>query len=172
MKRTLTYQVGKVYTMVSRGIPTAETEARSSDSGACVDRESLLNECVQDADEIIGLLEEESGALVSFNSALLMQLLPRKEHLFNAFKERITGLPEGSHPASGVAQDSARASLREQLHRIQRLNETNRAFIENTLSHYQDFMNCLCPASYGRGQEGRPERSQVAMRGVAFKKEI
>ncbi len=172
MKRTLTYQVGKVYTMVSRGIPTAETEARSSDSGACVDRESLLKECVQDADEIIGLLEEESGALVSFNSALLMQLLPRKEHLFNAFKERITGLPEGSHPASGVAQDSARASLREQLHRIQRLNETNRAFIENTLSHYQDFMNCLCPASYGRGQEGRPERSQVAMRGVAFKKEI
>ncbi|MHC1745228.1 MAG: flagellar export chaperone FlgN [Syntrophobacteraceae bacterium] len=131
-----------------------------------------MKECAQHADEIIGLLEEESSALVSFNGALLMQLLPRKEHLFNAIKERIECLSEGKGPASGAVQDSTRDSLREQLQRIQRLNETNRVFIENTLLHYQDFLNCLCPSGYGRGQEGRPERAQVAMRGVAFKKEI
>lgn len=172
MKRTLTYQVGKVYAMVRMESPAAGSKTDSSSLEVCVDRGKLFMECAQHADEIIGLLEEESGALVSFNSARLMQVLPRKEHLFNALKGQIEYLSEGRESDCGVVPDSVRDSLRERLHRIQRLNETNRTFIESTLSHYQEFLNCLVPSGYGRGQEGRPERAQVAMRGVAFKKEI
>jgi flagellar biosynthesis/type III secretory pathway chaperone len=132
----------------------------------------LLNECALRADEIIGLLEEESTALRSFNSALLMQLLGRKEHLFNELRLRIESLAADRKLNLSQDHDSVRAPLRDRLRTIARLNEANRAFIENTLSFYQDFLNCLSPCGYVRGQEGRAERTQITMRGIALKKEI
>jgi flagellar biosynthesis/type III secretory pathway chaperone len=130
-----------------------------------------LKDCTQRADEIIALLEEESTALRSLNSAGLIPLLPQKEHLFIELKARIECLAAEEDSVED-REDPVRAPLRDRLHRIARLNQGNRAFIENTLSYYQDFLNCLCPCVYGRGQEGRPERAQVPLRGVAFKKEI
>lgn len=131
-----------------------------------------LHECLRRADEIIELLEEESMALRSFDNALLMELLTRKEHLFNGLTMRIESLSTGEASGSTHVPDTTRAQLRDRLVRIAHLNEGNRVFIENTLAYYEDFLNCLCPGAYGRGQEGRAERTPVAVRGMAFAKEI
>lgn len=128
----------------------------------------LLDECTRCADEIILLLEEESAVLRSFKGEDLMHLLAKKEYLFNGLTERIRLLGTDS----GCPVSGARGPLKERLHRIELLNRVNRAFIESTLAFYQDFLNCLCPCVYGRGQEGRPERAPAPIRGVALKKEI
>jgi hypothetical protein len=172
MNRTITHHEWKVFAMVSQENLAVDSALRGTKMLTGIARDGLLNECTQQADEIILLLEEESTALRTFNSEVLMQLLGKKEHLFGKFKERIESL--AAEKDSGVAEsyDPERAPLRDRLHRIALLNQGNRAFIENTLSYYQDFLNCLCPCVYSRGQEGRPERTQVSMRGVAFKKEM
>lgn len=131
-----------------------------------------LHDCLRRADEIIELLEEESMALRNFDNALLMELLTRKEHLFNGLRQRIESLSTGGASGSTHVPDTTRGYLRDRLGRIAHLNEGNRVFIENTLAYYEDFLNCLCPCAYGRGQEGRAERTPVAVRGMAFTKEI
>jgi len=158
--------------MVSQESLAVNSALHGTDSLTGFARNGQLNECTQRADEIILLLEEESSALRNFNSPALMQLLARKEHLFSELKERIECLAAEKDSDVAEVDDPARVSLRARLRRIALLNQGNRAFIENTLSYYQDFLNCLCPCVYGRGQEGRPERTQVSMRGVAFKKEM
>jgi hypothetical protein len=158
--------------MVSQENLVVDSALRRTDSLTGIARNGHLNECTQRADEIIQLLEEESTALRTFNSVLLMQLLGKKEHLFSEFKKRIECLSAETDSDVAVMQDPERVSLRDRLHRIALLNQGNRTFIENTLSYYQDFLNCLCPCVYGRGQEGRAERTQVSMRGIAFKKEM
>ncbi len=133
---------------------------------------SRLHECSRRADEIIDLLEEESSALRSFNGSQLMHLLAKKEHLFNELKRQVESLASEPTFDEVAETEPGRARLRDRLRRIAVLNEDNRIFIQNTLAHYEDFLNCLCPSPYGRGQEGRAERTPVAVRGMAFTKEM
>jgi hypothetical protein len=172
MNRTITHHEWKVVAMVSQENSAVDSTLRRTDSLTGIARNGLLNECSQRADEIILLLEEESTALRSLNGADLMPLLARKEHLFSELKERIERLSPKKDSDVADVSDPARGPLRDRLHRIALLNQGNRAFIENTLSYYQDFLNCLCPCVYGRGQEGRAERTQVSMRGISFEKEM
>jgi flagellar biosynthesis/type III secretory pathway chaperone len=134
--------------------------------------EASIDACLDLADQLKELLNEEACALKRFDSARLLQLLPTKQYLIEALAKRLElRQMEKSAKPHGLEQDK-HILLRSQLAEINRLNHANGVFISETLSLYEDFFSCLWPSNYA--PEGTP--SSVSKfeppKGLTFRKEI
>jgi flagellar biosynthesis/type III secretory pathway chaperone len=125
------------------------------------------------AEQLRGLLEKEASTLRRFKGRELMEIIHRKESLVRELAEKLKPLKKagdarGKSPQPGPHYDSLKACLVE----IERLNRSNRVLIEGALAHYRDFVDCLCPASYGPHGAGEQSKDLAAFKGLTFRKEI
>jgi flagellar biosynthesis/type III secretory pathway chaperone len=125
------------------------------------------------AEQLKGLLVKEASTLRRFKGQELMEIIHRKESLARELAEKLQPLKEAKDGRKEDAQpdlhyDSLKACLAE----IERLNRSNRVLIEGALAHYRDFVDCLCPASYGPRGAGEQRKDLAAFKGLTFRKEI
>lgn len=128
-----------------------------------------IEDCEAKAERLFELLVAESEALRRFDSALLLQLVPRKEYCLGVLWESLRSLKEDP-TQGGPPEDSGRlGKLKGLLSEINRLNRANAVFIEGALEHYQDFFMTLMPTVYGQS-EGSPSHRLPDCRGVTLRK--
>ncbi len=114
-----------------------------------------LEGCLSTAAELVSLLEDEGAVLKSFDGDRLLQLLPRKEFLVNDLYRRLRTLESGgtgSGVAHGVSGEDRVAELKNLLKTIESLNGFNRIFIQQSLSHWRQFMAAVDHSGYGPRQ--------------------
>jgi flagellar biosynthesis/type III secretory pathway chaperone len=150
-----------------------------------------LDECLLVASQLLSVLREETTALQTFDSDLLLRLITQKEALVRDLGGKLNALksdpdphrqalnPPGSADVSGIPpHDPAdpgdprkRLILREVLLEIERGNQINRIFIEGSLTYGQDLLDLFIPGTYAIGQEGQAERLTLNTKGLALDKE-
>jgi flagellar biosynthesis/type III secretory pathway chaperone len=124
------------------------------------------------AEELLQVLEEEAEILKRFKSEELLNLLPRKELLVGELHRKMMALHASEGDGRKTEWDSLRARLKSCLNGIQKLNDSNRVFIEGTLSYWQEFLDIFRrPSLYGSGCQGA-QRQAYALKGLAFSKEV
>jgi flagellar biosynthesis/type III secretory pathway chaperone len=124
------------------------------------------------AEELLLVLEEEAEILKRFKSEELLNLLPRKELLVGKLHRKMVALHEAESEGRDTEWDSLRARLKSCLNEIQKLNDSNRVFIEGTLSYWQEFLDIFRrPSLYGSGLQGAQGQA-YALKGLAFSKEV
>ncbi len=123
-------------------------------------------ECIETARQLQTVLEEEAEKLKNFAGSELIEVISRKEFLVGELSQRLGSLDKepGTRP-------SISAHLKAVLERIDRLNRSNRHFIENSLSHWRDMLSILCPAGYGPKAERTTSPARTP-KGLAFSREI
>lgn len=124
------------------------------------------------AEELLRVLEEEAEILKHFKSEELLNLLPRKELLVGDLHQKMIALSASESDGRKTEWDSLRARLKSRLNEIQKLNDSNRVFIEGTLSYWQEFLDIFRrPSLYGSGRQGAQNQA-YALKGLAFSKEV
>lgn len=134
--------------------------------------EDSLGACLSMADELVRLLREETALLQRFNNQGLLVLLPRKELLARTLRDRMEALqrsPRGDRPAPAA---KGRGELKAILAEINELNRSNGVFVERSLEYFNDFIDSVCPSSYGPNQEGPWKHKAGNFKGLSFRKEI
>lgn len=114
-------------------------------------------------DELKSALEEENRLLKKMDRKGLMELLPRKLFLV----EQLEKLGQDDSPLASLVKENL--DLKRALSDIKTLNETNRFFVEESLSLWNDFLSVLLPKQYR--QDGRTETAPVPYRGVTLRME-
>lgn len=151
----------------------------------------MLEDCLLVANQLAGVIQDETEALKAFDTDLLLQLITKKEALvknlggkLNVLRQTTNGLPYGADRSqegwatresvenldfSGSA--AKRLMLRDVLSEIERGNEINRIFIEGSLAYGDELLELFIPGSYTVGQEGQAERLTPTTKGLALDKE-
>lgn len=170
-------------------IPAVEPKIGEQDQAA--QDEQSLQECLQIANRLLGLIQDETRALKTFDADLLLQLVTQKEALvrdlggrLNVLRNVTNGIRfKTGHGASIAAtRDIAvdwpssetahkRLVLREVLSEIERGNEINRIFIQGSLAYGDELLELFAPGTYGMGQEGQAERLTLNTKGLTLDKE-
>jgi hypothetical protein len=116
--------------------------------------------------ELHEVLREEAEILRRFAGAELLRLVPRKEFLVSEMEWKLEAAKE-----AGAGPFTASDSFKLLLGEISTLNASNGAFIEKTLSYWQDLLSIFLPPSYGpAGKAGRSPAG--SLRGLTFEREI
>jgi flagellar biosynthesis/type III secretory pathway chaperone len=152
-----------------------------------------VDDCLLAATQLLNVIGEETDALHTFNSDLLLQLITQKEALVRELAAKLNtlknnaGLPRRAADPSGGAEHIAGLSphkpmapevahenpkLREILRQIERNNEVNRIFIEGSLTYGQELLELFTPGTYVVGQEGQAERLTPNTKGLALNREV
>ena len=138
-----------------------------SHPGALPNQDSpFQSECLVTALELLEILREEAEILKRFAGAEPPAACP---------KERVSGQRNGVEtPISQRSRGgifTASESFKVLLGEISQLNASNGAFIEKTLSYWQDLLSIFLPPSYGPAGKTAmgPARS---LRGLSFRREI
>jgi hypothetical protein len=151
-----------------------------------------VEECLLVARRLLGVIQDETKALKTFDADRLLQLVTQKEALvrdlggkLNALKSSAGGMQRGADPQQegASAGDSAlnlssldavhqRSTLRGVLAEIERGNEINRVFIQGSLSFGSEILELFVPGTYTVGQEGQAERLTPGSKGLALDKEV
>lgn len=143
---------------------TFETDFRSGEP--CCENECCDSQFLGTARELLDALRAEEQILKKFSGAELLALLPKKEYLVNELEWKLKSARKSDGDLFAVS-DSFKTLLGE----ICRLNASNGAFIEKSLSYWQDLHAILSPSGYNR--TGKKEgRSVRAPKGVTFQREI
>lgn len=138
-----------------------------SHPGALPNQDSpFQSECLVTALELLEILREEAEILKRFAGAELLRLVPRKEFLVSEMEWKLQSARE-----AGEGSFTASESFKVLLGEISQLNASNGAFIEKTLSYWQDLLSIFLPPSYGPAGKTAmgPARS---LRGLSFQREI
>jgi flagellar biosynthesis/type III secretory pathway chaperone len=129
-----------------------------------------------DAHELAGqlaqLLGQEAETLRRFENRKLLKILHRKESLIGELAAKLSDLENAKNGHMDMSLTPPYLSLKTCLREIEKLNRSNQAFIEGTLSHYQQFIDCLCPSSYHPRHVNEPRQELAAFKGLTFRKEI
>jgi len=124
------------------------------------------------AGELARLLGQEAATLRQFDNGKLLTILHRKESLVRELADKVNVVHKARERHPEVSHDPHYQSLKTCLGEIERLNRSNQAFIEGTLSHYQRFIDCLCPSSYHPRRASEPRQELAAFKGLTFRKEV
>jgi flagellar biosynthesis/type III secretory pathway chaperone len=171
-------------------IPAVEPKIGGQDQAA--QDEQSLQECLQVANRLLGLIQDETRALKAFDTDMLLQLVTQKEALvrdlggrLNVLKKITNGIRSKTDHGADIAttKDIAvdwrssetahkRQMLREVLSEIERGNEINRIFIQGSLAYGDELLELFVPGTYGIGQEGQAERLTLNTKGLALDKEV
>jgi len=135
-------------------------------------QESILAVAVSKAEELLQVIQEEAAILKRLDNQALMAILPRKELLIRELVDKITILKHKSDESQTIHEDPAYSRLKGCLADIDRINRSNQVFIESSLAYFDDFLDCICPSNYGRGQEGLLRHKPANFKGLSFRKEI
>jgi len=169
-----------------------ENTPAEQNSGQVVPNLLKVEECLLVARRLLGVIQDETKALKTFDTDQLLQLVTQKEALvrdlggkLNALKSSAGGMQRGADPRQGGASagDSAlnvssldavhqRSMLRGVLAEIERGNEINRVFIQGSLSFGSEILELFVPGTYTVGQEGQAERLTPGSKGLALDKEV
>ena len=123
-------------------------------------------ECIEIARELLLVLEEEAEKLKLFAGAELLEVISRKEFLVEELSQKL-----GPLKSTAGSQHAVPAPLKTLLEKIDALNRSNKHFIQNSLSHWQDLLSLLCPVGYGPSAEGKTGGANPP-KGLAFSREI
>jgi flagellar biosynthesis/type III secretory pathway chaperone len=118
------------------------------------------------------LLGEEAEILRRYENQELLKILPRKESLIRELASRVNAMEKDKNGHADMDRGPQYLSMKTCLREIEKLNRSNRAFIEGTLSHYQQFIDCLCPSSYHPRHASEPRQELAAFKGLTLRKEI
>lgn len=132
-------------------------------------QENFLAQALAKAQKLLEMLEEEAKSLKLFDNRALMTIIPNKESLVRELVARMTSLKKSEEKSREIASDPDYALLKSCLLEIDRLNRSNQVFIENSLSYFNDFLDCVCPSNYSPKQEAP---SRFNLKGLSFRKEI
>jgi flagellar biosynthesis/type III secretory pathway chaperone len=124
------------------------------------------SECFATAWELHQVLEEEADILKRFAKDELLKLIPRKQFLTNEMGQKLQCMKN----ADGLLI-SMEASLKDLLGKINRLNRSNRVFIERSLAHWKAFLAILVPSGY-RPPGENPRACPAVPRGFTFNREV
>lgn len=131
---------------------------------------------LSDAQELAGqleqLLRQEAKTLRRFDNQGLLTILHQKESLIRELAEKLSDLEKAKHGRAGLTRTPRYLSLKARLKEVDKLNRSNKAFIEGSLSHCQQFINCVCPSGYHPNRLNMPRQQLAAFKGMSFKKEI
>lgn len=108
-------------------------------------------------------LDEEKRLLKKMDRTGLMALLPRKLFLINQLEQA----SRDSKLNTSLVNENA--ELKKTLSEIKNLNDTNRLFVEESLSLWNDFLSVLLPKQYR--QDGSTDTVPVPYRGVTLRME-
>ncbi len=115
----------------------------------------LAQACIDTAEQLLAVLGREAEILKSFSAKDLLEVLPKKEFLTGDLARGVKAYGELKERGEGLADtDPMRLRLRACLEAVGRQNETNRLFIESSLSFWGDLLEIFFPPSYGPGQMG------------------
>jgi len=158
--------------MKETGIRPPEPE-----SAACCDeppQDDILAAAMSKAEQLLQILGEETEILKRFNNQALMNILPRKELLVRELVDRVSSLKRRNEESRKIPATPECSRLKARLAEIDELNRANQVFIEKSLAHFGDFLDCICPSNYGPGQDGQaPSRHKSAtFKGLSFRKEV
>ena len=124
------------------------------------------SECLSSALELLEVLKTEEQILRRFAGAELVRLIPKKEYLVRELEWKLEAARETGTDIF-MTSDSFKALLED----IEKVNASNGAFIEKSLSYWQDLLSIFSPPGYGRA--GNCERRQPwSPKGMAFKRKI
>ncbi len=152
-------ETGKRHSDHSRGREAAATPQRE------------LLEAHELAGELERLLGHEATTLRQFDNGKLLTILHRKESLVRELADKVSVVHMARKRHPEVSHAPQYRSLKTCLGEIERLNRSNQAFIEGTLSHYRHFIDCLCPSSY-HPRHGNERQEVAAFKGLTFRKEV
>ncbi len=124
------------------------------------------------AGQLVQLLGQEAQTLRRFENQELLKILHRKESLIRELAAKLNDLEKVKKEHTDMSRRPQYLSLKTCLREIEKLNRSNQAFIEGTLSHYQHFIDCLCPSSYHPRHVSEPRQELAAFKGLTFRKEI
>jgi flagellar biosynthesis/type III secretory pathway chaperone len=124
------------------------------------------------AEQLEQLLGQEAKTLRRFENQELLKILHRKESLIRELAAKLNDLEKAKKGYMDMDQAPQYLSLKSCLREIEKLNRWNQAFIEGTLSHYQHFIDCLCPSSYHPRHVHEPRQELTSFKGLTFRKEI
>ncbi|MEM5788739.1 MAG: hypothetical protein AAGU11_15625 [Syntrophobacteraceae bacterium] len=128
-------------------------------------KDDLELECIRDAGKLETILLEEARALQSFDGAGLLKLMPTKALCASELSRSLDLLLESRGTELNISRP-----LRDLLERIRTLNDSNRYFIENSLSHWRDILSLFHPAAYGPTATG--SNCTPSPKGLAFSREV
>lgn len=147
-----------------------DEERRGGEAAATPFKELL------DAHELAGQLEQllgqEAHALKRFDNEQLLKILHRKDSLVRELAARIKDFEKARNRHPNVMGAAQYRSFKTRLREIDKLNRSNQAFIQGTLSHYQHFLDCLCPSGYHPRRASEPRQELAAFKGLTFRKEV
>lgn len=124
------------------------------------------SECLSAARELHQVLKEEADILRRFAKADLLRLISRKELLINELGQKLECLKKADGRRVSIS-----ASLIDLLGKIDKLNRSNRFFIQRSLAHWQDLLSIFIPSGYRpSGRSSKP--GSAAPRGFAFSREV
>ncbi|RPJ10033.1 MAG: hypothetical protein EHM36_03665 [Deltaproteobacteria bacterium] len=132
----------------------------------------LLSACLSLTDELLRILKNEAEILRRFRNRELLEILARKESLVKELSKGLFALADMKNENDEVLGDPRYDLLRSSLKEAGRINQTNHAFIEGSLSYYRDFIDSLFPPAYGPRPEGQPRQELLGVKGLTFRKEI
>ena len=118
------------------------------------------------------LLGQEAEILKRFENQELLKILHRKESLIRELAAKLNDLEKAKNGNTDIVRGPQYLSMKTCLREIEKLNRSNQAFIEGTLSHYQQFIDCLCPSNYHPRHVNEPRQELGAFKGLTFRKEI
>jgi flagellar biosynthesis/type III secretory pathway chaperone len=152
---------------------TGRPHSEDTKSRYCVETppEELFDAC-ELAGQLEQLLRQEAETLRRFENQELLKILHRKESLIRELAAKMNALEEAKNGHTDTIRGPQYLSLKTCLREIEKLNRSNRAFIEGSLSHYQHFIDCLCPSSYHPHHVNEPRQELAAFKGLTFRKEI
>ncbi len=133
---------------------------------------SGLDACISKADSLLQLLKEEAEMLRKFKSDALLGILPRKERLSVELRESVLLLKE-QEKESGIDEKTSADynTLRRSLKEIAQLNESNRIFINGSLTYCNELLDCYGSSGYGPGMREAARRRPINCKGLVFRKE-
>ena len=124
------------------------------------------------AEQLEQLLRQEAETLRRFENQELLKILHRKESLILELAEKLNDFEKVKNGHRDMSRGPQYLSLKNCLREIEKLNRSNRVFIEGALSHYEHFIDCLCPSCYHPRHVNEPRQELAAFKGLTFRKEI
>lgn len=134
-------------------------------------QEELLGACCLKASQLLQVLEEESVVLKTFQTDLLLAILPRKESLTLELGKIVEDLARLKAETGKVDHDPSFARFGERLKEIRKRNRWNQAFLKGSLLYVQDLLQCFIPPTYPPGRDKAAWPVSAPVKGLALRKE-
>ena len=149
-----------------------DCNAPFEDQALCAAASTGLLDAWQTAEQMRCLLQKEADTLRRFETRELLEITHRKESLVRELAQKMNNLKDAEGDLKDSQQSPQYGSLKACLEEMDRLNRSNRVFIQGALAHYQDFVECLCPTSYAPHRPGEQRKDLAAFKGLSLRKEI